>query len=212
MAQLLEHEALRILGEHGLDVPEFSVASDPQGAATTTAAFGGESVLKALIPVNGRAAAGAVRIARSAEDAWSIAEGMLGEKILGHRVERVLVSRVVEADWEISLLFAPDPQTNTPTLFASALGGIDVADVAQRDPAALVRRPLERGGTIAPSAVRELASDLGLGAEEGEALIPAVQALYRVFTGLDASMLEINPLIIATDRTIVVPTATIVLN
>src|SRR5579875_162858 len=197
MTQLLEHEALKILGEHGLEIPEFTVVTDPQDAANATAAYGGQSVLKALIPVGGRAAAGAVRIARSAEEAWTIAEGMLGEKVLGHRVDRVLVSRLIEAEWEISILFAPDPETAQPTLFASALGGIEVGELVRRDPGALVRRALERETGMPANAVRELAKDLGLGAEEGEALVPALQAMYRAFTVLDAKLLEVNPLMIA---------------
>ena len=212
MAQVLEHEALRILGENGLDVPEFAVATNPAEAAKATATFGGESVLKALIPTTGRAAAGAVRIARSAEEAWSIAEGLLGEKVLGFRVERVLVSRLVEAEWEISVLFAPDPQTAKPTLFASALGGIDIAEVVQRDPKALIRRAIEEEVGVSPSAVREIARELGLGSDEAEALIPALQSMYRVFTRLEARMLEVNPLMIGADRAIVAPTATLVLN
>lgn len=212
MAQVLEHEALRILGENGLDVPEFVVATTAAEAAKVTAAFGGESVLKALIPTTGRAAAGAVRIARSAEEAWTIAEGLLGEKVLGFRVERVLVCRLVEAEWEISVLFAPDPETLKPTLFASALGGIDIAEIVQRDPAALIRRSIEADAGVSASAVREVAQELGLGSDEAEALIPALQSMYRVFTRLDARLLEINPLMIASDRAIVAPTARLVLN
>lgn len=212
MAQLLEHEALQILGDNGVDVPEFLVATSAAEAAKATAAFGGESVLKALIPTKGRAAAGAVRIARSAEEAWTIAEGLLGEKVLGFRVDRILVSRLVEAEWEISVLFAPDPETDKPMLFASALGGIDIAEVVQRDPGALIRRSLESDAGVSPTAVREVAQELGLGSDEAEALIPALQSMYRVFTRLDARMLEINPLMIGADRAIVAPTATLVLN
>ena len=212
MTRLLEHDALRILSDHGLAVPEFVVASSGDEAALATADFGGESVLKALIPASGRAAAGAVRIARSPEDARTIAGGLLGEKILGFRVEQILVSRLVDAEWEISVLFAPDPVTGAPTLFASALGGIDVAELLQRDPSSLVRRPLGGDGGIPADTVRDVAKDLGLGAVEAEALVPALSAMYRAFTEADATLLEVNPLIIATDRTIVAPTATLFVN
>jgi len=210
MTRLLEHDALRLLSERGIAVPDFVVAAEAQEAAQATATFGGESVLKALIPVNGRASAGGVRIARSVEDAWKIAEAMLGEKVLGYRVDRLLVSRLVEAEWELAVLFAPDPETQRPTLFASALGGIDVADVARRDPAALVRRQLEHADGSSAGAARAVAEDLGLGAEESDVLVPALEAMYRAFTELGAQLLEINPLMIASDRSIVVPTATLV--
>jgi succinyl-CoA synthetase beta subunit len=212
MTRLLEHDALRILADHGLAVPEFVVVSSGDEAALATADFGGESILKALIPASGRAAAGAVRAARSPEEARSIATGLLGEKILGFRVDRVLVSRVVDAEWEISVVFAPDPATGTPTVFASALGGIDVTELLQRDPAALVRRPLGGDGGIPADTVREIARDLGLGDAEADALVPALAAMYRAFTEADATLLEVNPLIIATDRTIVAPTATLFVN
>lgn len=212
MTRLLEDHALRILADHGLAVPEFIVAATDDEAALATAQFGGESVLKALIPASGRAAAGAVRIARSPEDARSIASGLLGEKILGFRVDRVLVSRLVDAEWEISVVFAPDPATGTPTLFASALGGIDVTELLQRDPGSLVRRPLHGEGGISVDTARDVARDLGLGAAEAEALAPALAAMYRAFTEADATLLEVNPLIIATDRSIVAPTATLFVN
>ena len=212
MTRLLEHDALRILADHGLAVPEFVVATRGDEAALATADFGGQSVLKALIPASGRGAAGAVRIARSPEEARTITDGLLGEKVLGFRVERVLVSRVVDAEWEISVVFAPDPATGTLTLFASALGGIDVTELLQRDPASLVRRPLSGDGGISADMVRGVAKDLGLGAVEAEALVPALSAMYRAFTDADATLLEVNPLIIATDRTIVAPTATLFVN
>jgi succinyl-CoA synthetase beta subunit len=212
MTRLLEDDALRILADHGLAVPEFVVASNGDEAARATADFGGESVLKALIPASGRAAAGAIRIARSPEEGRTIAEGLLGEKVLGFRVDRILVSRLIDAEWEISVVFAPDPSTGAPTLFASALGGIDVTEVLRRDPASLVRRPLHGEGGISADTIREVARDLGLGTAEAEALVPALSAMYRAFTEADATLLEVNPLIIATDRTIVAPTATLFVN
>jgi succinyl-CoA synthetase beta subunit len=212
MTRLLEHDALRILADHGLAVPEFVVVSSGEEAALATADFGGASILKALIPASGRAAAGAVRAARSPEEARSIAAALLGEKILGFRVDRVLVSRVIDAEWEISVVFAPDPATGAPTVFASALGGIDVTELLQRDPSALVRRPLGGHGAISADTVREIARDLGLGDAEADALVPALAAMYRAFTEADATLLEVNPLIIAADRTIVAPTATLFVN
>ena len=210
MARLLEHDALRILADYGVNVPDFAVATTPAEAALATERFGGKSVVKALIPRSGRGAAGAVRIARSPREAEAIAAGMLGEEILQSLVERVLVCRLVEAEWEIFVSFEPADGGKT-LLTASALGGIDREVVREQDPDALIRRPLDASG-MSDYLAREVAGDLGLGVHESAALVPALQGMYRAFVGSDASLLEVNPLIVTVGPSAVAATAVMLLN
>jgi len=211
MARLLEHDALRILSDYGVSVPDFAVVSSPAEAAALTERFGGKSVLKALIPTSGRGGAGAVRIARSATEAETIAASLLGEEILDFHVDRLLVSRVVDAEWEIFVSFQPGTD-GMPMLTASALGGIDVAEVRVRDPDALVQRPLEGEAGLSDSLAREVGEDLGLGELETDALVPALQGMYRAFVGLDAALLEVNPLMVTVEPSVIAATAVLVLN
>ena len=211
MARLLEHDALQILADYGVKVPDFVVVTNPADAALATERFGGRSVVKALIPRSGRGAAGAVRIARSPRDAETIAASMLGERILESLVERVLVCRLVEAEWEIFVAFESSGGGKT-MLTASALGGIDAGLVRDRDPDVFVRRPLEEGVGMSEYLAREVAGDLGLGVHESAALVPALQGMYRAFVGSDASLLEVNPLIVTVGPSAIAATAVLLVN
>lgn len=210
MARLLENDALRILSDYGVKVPDFVVVATPQEAAEATERFGGKSVVKALIPRSGRGAAGAVRIARTPRDAETIAAGMLGERILEALVERVLICRVVEAEWEIFVSF--ESAEGKTMLTASALGGIDAGFVRERDPHAFIRRPLDDGGGMSDYLAREVAGDLGLGVHESAAFVPALQGMYRAFVGADASLLEVNPLIVTIGPSAIAATAVLLVN
>jgi succinyl-CoA synthetase beta subunit len=212
MARLLEHDALRILSEHGISVPDFAVVGSAEEAASAASRFGGTVVIKALIATAGRGRAGAVRVARSSGEARSIAADLLGKDVRGFRVDRVMVARLVEAEWEVFVSFEASEEDGMPTLVASALGGIDLADVRERDPRALTHRRLERSIGMPEYLAREVAEDLGFGATESGAFVPVLRALYDVFVGSDATLLEINPLMVTPERTIVAPTAVLVVD
>lgn len=212
MARLLEHDALRILSEHGVPVPDFAVVGSAEEAAAAAARFGGTVVIKALIPTGGRGRAGAVRVARSAAEARTIATDLLGREVLRFRVDRVMVVRLIEAEWEVFVAFEADEVDGMPSLVASPLGGIDLSQVRERDPRALIRRKLETAVGMPEYLAREIAEDLGFGATESAALVPVLCAMYDVFVSSDATLLEINPLMVTADRAIVVPTAVLVLD
>lgn len=212
MARLLEHDALRLLSEHGVPVPDFAVVSSAEEAAAATTRFGGTAVIKALIPTGGRGRAGAVRVARSPEEARTIAADLLGKDVLRFRVDRVMVVRLIEAEWEVFVAFEADEVDGMPSIVASALGGIDLSDVRERDPGALIRRKLERAIGMPEYLAREIAEDLGFGATESNALVPVLRAMYDVFVSTDATLLEINPLMVTAERSIVVPTAVLVVD
>ncbi len=212
MARLLEHDALRILSEHGVPVPDFVVVGSPEEAATATARFGGTAVIKALIPTGARGRAGAVRVARSADEARTIAADLLGKEVLRFQVDRVMVVRLIEAEWEVFFAFEADGVDGMPSLAASALGGIDLSDVRERDPGAIIHRKLERAIGMPEFLAREIAEDLGFGATESSALVPVLRAMYDVFVSTDATLLEINPLMVTAERSIVVPTAVLVVD
>ncbi|MGH7716939.1 MAG: ATP-grasp domain-containing protein, partial [Vulcanimicrobiaceae bacterium] len=101
MARLLEHDTLRILSQHGVAVPDFAVVGSAEEAAAAASRFGGTVVIKALVPSGGRGRAGAVRVARSAGEARAVAADQLGKDVLGFRVDRVMVVRHIEAEWEV---------------------------------------------------------------------------------------------------------------
>jgi len=212
MARLLEHDALRILSEHGVTVPDFAVVGSAEEAAAATTRFGGVSVIKALVPSGGRGRAGAVRVARSANEARTIAADLLGREVLGFQVDRVMVIRLIEAEWEVFVAFEADEVDGMPSLVASALGGIDLSEVRERDPSTLIRRKLERATGMPDYLAREVAEDLGFGATESSAFVPVLRAMYDTFVSCEGTLLEINPLMVTADRSIVVPTAVLVID
>ncbi len=189
--KVVEHEAKALLAEAGLRVPAGETAASAAEAETAAARLGGPVVVKAQVPASGRMKAGGILFAETPAAAGMAAEALLGRAIRGHRVEAVLVEQRLAAAAELYLGLTYDSQTRRAVLLASRAGGIDVEDQRQIAcrPFSLTTLPSEYEG-------RELAAALGL---EGRALVRLaglVTNLARCFREWDATLLEVNPLIL----------------
>ena len=199
-----EYQAKSILARFGVPVPRGEVASSPAEAGEIARRLGGDiAVVKAQIHAGGRGKGGGVKLARSADEAEQIAKQMIGMTLVTHQtgpegrtVNRVLVEEGLEIARELYLSLVIDRATACPVVIASAAGGMDIEEVAAKTPEKILREPINRGTGILPFEARKLAFGMGLDAAAAGKLVKVLEAIYRAFMETDASMVEINPLIL----------------
>jgi succinyl-CoA synthetase beta subunit len=204
-----EYQGKAILRKYGVAVPNGEMASTPEEAAAIAkkllASGSGGAVVKAQIHAGGRGKGGGVKIAKSAEEAGELARKMLGMTLVTHQtgpegrvVRRLLVEETLPIDRELYLAILVDRAEGKPLVMASASGGMEIEQVAEENPDAILKEYIDPAG-LASFQARKIAFALGLKpAQIGDA-VKFMQGLYRAFTETDASMLEINPFITTTD-------------
>ncbi len=201
-----EYQAKQILARFGVPVPRGRVATSPPEARQIAEELGGKVVVKAQIHAGGRGKGGGVKLANSPDEAEQVASQIIGMQLVTHqtgpegrRVKSVLVEEQMQIERELYLATLIDTASGRPLLMASASGGMEIEEVAARDPAAIVRTTVDPVTGFQPFQGREIAFSLGL---TGDMLRPAVNlmsSLYKAFVATDASLAEINPLVVTAD-------------
>jgi succinyl-CoA synthetase beta subunit len=198
-----EYQAKQIMAEFGVPVPRGRVARSPEEARQVAEELGGPVVVKAQIHAGGRGKGGGIKLASTPQEAEQAARQIIGMTLVtpqtgpeGRLVKSVLVEEQVAADRELYLSVLIDNAAGRPLMMASAAGGMEIEEVAARTPEAIHRATIDPAVGFQPYQGRQLAFALGLG---GDLLRPAVQlmtGLYRTFAARDASLAEINPLVV----------------
>jgi succinyl-CoA synthetase beta subunit len=199
-----EYQAKAILARHGVAVPRGEVAFSPAQAGEIARRLGTSVVVvKAQIHAGGRGKGGGVKLARSADDAERIAREMIGMTLVTHQtgpegraVTRVLVEEGLQMQRELYLSLLLDRAAGKPVMMASAAGGMDIEEVAAKTPEKIVRTHIEPGVGIVPFEARQLGFGIGLDGQQVNKFVKLVTALYEAFMATDASLLEINPLVV----------------
>src|SRR5262245_42913413 len=199
-----EYQAKAILARHGVPVPRGEVAFNAAEAGEVARRLGGKVVVvKAQIHAGGRGKGGGVKLAKSSDEAERIAGGMIGMTLVTHQtgpegrvVSRVLVEEGLEMTRELYLSVVLDRAAGKLVMMASAAGGMDIEEVAATTPEKIVRIAIEPGVGLVPFQARQLGFALGLdGAQVGKA-VKLMSALYETYLATDASLVEINPLVV----------------
>jgi succinyl-CoA synthetase beta subunit len=206
-----EYQAKAILAKFGVPVPRGEVAFNKGEARDAAERLGTPVVVvKAQIHAGGRGKAGGVKIAKSPEEAGALAERMLGMKLVtpqtgeeGRIVRRLLVEEGLDIQRELYLSVLVDRTAAAPVFMASAAGGMDIEEVAKERPEAILRETIRPETGFQSYHARKLAFGLGLSAELAQKAVPFLQSVYRAFLETDASLLEINPLIVTGDGRLV---------
>jgi succinyl-CoA synthetase beta subunit len=208
--KLQEADAKSLLVAQGLPVPGWAVAhsaSEARAAAEHHFATGSDAVvIKAQVLVGGRGKAGGVKLARSPEEAETVAEAILGMDIKGMTVRKVLVAAAADIVKEFYLAAVLDRAERRILLMGSAEGGVEIETVAAEHPDAIVRRHADPNLGLLDFQARELAFALGLGAHLKET-VRIAKGLVATMTAYDADLVEINPLAIVREAS---PTGTYV--
>ncbi len=191
-----EYQAAELLGSHGVPVNPGKVATTPAEAEAIVEELGGTVVIKAQVHTGGRGKAGGIKLAKSPGEAREAAEAILGMDIRGHTVNKVLVARGVEIASEFYLGVVLDRPNRKVLVMASAEGGVEIEEVAKTDPEKIVRKLGDPLVGFHPYQGRELGFELGLPADKVNGFAAIAQKLYEVYFSEDATLVEINPLIL----------------
>jgi len=193
---LFEYQGKELLRKFEVPVPEGRVATNPDEARAAAEGLGGKVVVKAQVQVGGRGKAGGIKLASNPDEASSAAEQILGMDIKGHVVKRVLIERagIIESEYYLSFLL--DRSERDVLGMMSAKGGIDIEEVAETDPDAIARVHIPPLLGISDFHARELVFGAGIDAAARKEAIAIIPTLYRAFVESDASLIEVNPLVL----------------
>ena len=191
-----ECDAREIFRRHGLPVPDSRLATSADEASAAAAAIGGQVVVKAQVLSGGRGKAGGVKLANLPEEAGAVAAQILGLSIGGEPVRRVLVAPAVDISREIYLGVVIDRTAQSLVLMASAEGGVDIEEVAATNPSAILREAVDPLAGLPDWQARQIGFALGLDGPQNRQFVRVAQGLVEAFIAVDASLAEVNPLVV----------------
>ncbi len=202
-----EYQAKELLAGFGVPVPRGSVAYSADQAVYAATELGGwHWAVKAQIHAGGRGKAGGVKLCRTYQEVASAAKAMLGSTLVTHQtgpagkmVSRVYVEAAEPFVRELYLGFVLDRKAERIRVIASAEGGMEIEDIARDKPASLHQIEVEPAVGLQPFQAREIAFGLGLNLKQVSQAVQAILGCYRAFRDLDATMVEINPLVVTKD-------------
>jgi len=192
--RLYEYEGSNLFAREGIPVPEYGVAESPQEARRIALEIGTQVVVKAQLLVGGRGLAGGVQVAGSPDDAEGVARHLLGSRIGGLPVRRVMVARKVDVARELYLSVVVDGYEGLPTVILSTEGGVSVEEVARTHPGKIVSRAVPVANGLRLFEARHMAREVGLQGRDLVEVAGILHRLYQLFSKYDALIAEINPL------------------
>jgi len=202
-----EFQGKELLGRFGVAVPRGRECKTPDEAAAAHTALGTPvTVVKAQIHAGGRGKGGGVKLVRSADEARTAAERMLGMQLVTHqtgpagqKVRRLWVEEGSNIDKELYVGIVVDRERRQPVVMASSEGGMDIEEVAAKTPERILKAPFAPAAGLADADARRLAQGIGLSGKLAEQAARLLQALAKAFVELDCSLVEINPLVTTKD-------------
>jgi succinyl-CoA synthetase beta subunit len=201
---LHEYQAKEVFRSYGIAVPAGQMAATAEEAASAAQSLGGPVwVVKAQVHAGGRGKAGGVKVVRDVGAVRAAAAGMLGERLVtkqtgpeGLPVEKVYVESGSEIDREIYLSLTLNRERGRIALIASAAGGMDIEEVAEKTPEKILTVNVHPAAGLQPYQCRQIAFGLGLKGAQIAEFQSIATALYRLYNEKDASLVEVNPLIV----------------
>ena len=216
--KLQEYQAKELLAKYGVPVPKGQVATTPEEVFAAANALGGTAVVKAQVLAGGRGKAGGVKVAKSADEARDFAASILGKELYFEqakgnlKIDAVLVEQVLPIAKEYYIGITTDRATQRNVFIVSSQGGMDIEEVAHNHPDAIGRLPVDPFLGVRDFAIRQVATEGGIPASELAALAPFLKSLYTAYVENDASLAEINPLVVTADGTFIAGDAKMVID
>ena len=206
--EIHEYQAKEILTDFGVPIPRGGLAYSPEQAVYRSHELGGDAwVVKAQIHSGGRGKAGGIKLCRDDEEIWAAADELLGKRLItnqtgsaGKIIHRLYVEEASEIADEYYVGFVLDRQKERISIVASSEGGVEIEDIARENPDSLIRVTVEPAVGMQPFQAREIAFKLGIEKSLSSQAITALLGCYRAFRDLDATMVEINPLVVTKDN------------
>jgi succinyl-CoA synthetase beta subunit len=199
---LLEYQGKQLFARHGVPVPEGRPASTVDEALAAADAIGFPCVVKAQVLIGGRGKAGGIKVAKDRDEAREHAEAILGMDIKGHTVGELWIEEAsdIAEEYYASIVF--DRSAKAPLFLLSTQGGMDIEEVAEKDPTAIARLHVDPLLGFQAFHGRRLAYEAGLPADVVRPVGALLAKLYDAFVGEEAMLVEVNPLVVLADRSV----------
>ena len=202
-----EYQAKEILSDFGVSIPQGGLAYSPEQAVYRATEIGGDKwVVKAQIHSGARGKAGGIKVCTNDDELWSAAEELLGKRLITHQTgpqgkvcHRLYIEAATDIKQEIYLGFVLDRAQERVSVVASAEGGMEIEEIAVKKPESIIRVAVEPAVGMQPFQAREIAFALGLDKSLVNQAVTTLLGCYRAFRDLDATMVEINPLVVTGD-------------
>lgn len=198
-----EHQAKQILDKYGVRIPQGEVADSPPRAREIAAKIGPKVVLKAQVHAGGRGKGGGIKLAKNPQEAETIAKEMIGMTLItpqtgpeGKLVKKILVEEALDIARELYLGIVIDRAKEAPVVMASSEGGVEIEKVAAETPELIFKEYINPATGFLPFQARNLAFKLNLEGDTFKQGVKFIMSLYKAFEATDASLAEINPLLI----------------
>lgn len=200
---LFEHQAKELFAQYGVPVPQGKVATTPSEARDIAAELTGRVVVKAQVKAGGRGKAGGVKVAGDSADAEAKAEDIIGMQIKGLTVHKVLVEQASDIAEEFYASFLLDRSNRTFLAMCSSEGGMEIEEVAATKPEMLARVPIDPLKGVDRDLARSIAEQGHLPEAALDGAAELLERLWQVFVNEDATLVEVNPLILTGDGKVV---------
>jgi succinyl-CoA synthetase beta subunit len=200
---LLEYQGKQLFAKHGLPVPDGRHAATVEDAVAAASEIGYPCVVKAQVAIGKRGKAGGIKVAKDADEARTHSEAILGMDIRGFTVHDLWIEEASEIDAEYYASIILDRGSKKLLAMLSRMGGMDVEEMAERDPGALVRRHIEPGSGLDSETAEEIAREAQIDDDVVKGAADMLVQLAEISVAEDATLIEINPLIVTGDRAVV---------
>jgi succinyl-CoA synthetase beta subunit len=200
---LLEYQGKQLFAKHGVPVPDGRHADSVPAAVEAAEEVGYPCVVKAQVRIGKRGKAGGIKIANDRDEALTHAEAILGMDIRGFTVHEVWIERASRIDAEYYASIILDRSEKKLLAMLSRMGGMDVEEVAQTDPSALIQRHVEPGEELTPEVGLQMSIDARIDEDATDQVAKLLAKLHQVALAEDATLIEVNPLIVTSDRDVV---------
>jgi succinyl-CoA synthetase beta subunit len=198
--KLHEYQSKQIFSRYGIPIPKGRVAATASEAKQVAEELGGRVVIKSQVLVGGRGKAGGIRLAKSPKEAEEVATSILSMEIKGLPVRKVLVDEAVSISKEIYLGITNDRSMRKPVMMASAAGGVDIEEIAQRSPEKIIKVYIDPLLGLREYQARDIAVSIDLPRQHWRPFMAIAAGLWKAYVENDATLAEINPLVITADN------------
>jgi len=201
--KLHEYQSKQIFSRYGIPIPKGRVAATANEAKSIAEELGGRVVIKSQVLVGGRGKAGGVKLAKDSEEAEQLAGQILAMEIKGLPVRKVLVDEAAAIEKEIYFSITNDRAAKKPVMIASAAGGVEIEEVASKTPEKIIKVHIDPLLGLRDYEARDIAASIDLPRDYWKDFNKVATGLWKVYTETDATLAEINPLVITKDKRLV---------
>ena len=201
--KLHEYQSKTIFSKYGIPIPKGRVATTAQEAKHIAEELGGRVVIKSQVLVGGRGKAGGVKVAKDAQEAEQLAAQILSMEIKGLPVRKVLVDEAAAIETELYFSITNDRAARKPVMIASAAGGVDIEEVAAKTPEKIIKVRIDPLLGLREYQARDVAASIDLPRDYWKDFSKVANGLWQVYKETDATLAEINPLVITKDKRLI---------